>query len=409
MDANIDEVRSEVRYWLENNSQLSRPKVEWMQVVLDAGWACPSWPDKWFGKGLPIEASWVVVDEFAHAKQIGAGQDLVNIPACTFFTYGSEDFKARWLRKVLTGEVLNSLLYSEPGAGSDLASLQTRAELIGDHWVVNGQKVWTSWAQLADFGLLAARTNWNVSKHHGITLFWCPLKQPGVEIRPIRQITGESDFNEIFLDEVQVPRENVIGEIDKGWPILRAALAVERVMFSAPAVNIADAMGAKRRVHEENRGRQIDPNGLIELARKLGRNRDPIVRDAIANFYALSRVISWNASRMQVGKHWGAASSAASLGKLATSRLAHTGARIEAMIAGTELLLQGADSAIGQDGYSHSLGAFKSSIAGGSDQIQRNVIGELILGLPREPELDKDVPFRDVLKPSATRRADFPS
>lgn len=403
---NTDTIRTEVREWLAHNTQGNRSKVEWMREVVAGGWACASWPEKWFGRGLPLEASWVIVEEFAQAAEVGAGQDLVNIPACTFYAFGSEDLKSRWLRKLVTGEVVNSLLYSEPGAGSDLASLQTRAELDGDHWIVNGQKVWTSGAQRADFGLLAARTNWDVPKHRGITLLWCPLKQEGVEIFPIRQATGEADFNEVFLTNVRVPREDVVGEVDKGWAALRGALAVERVMFSAAAVNVASALVSDRRVNSDGRGTFPGPIELIALAKEYSCSGDPMIRDVLAQFYALHRANSWNAMRAQVEKNQGATSPAASLGKLATSRLAHAAARLELMIADVESLIVGDDSPVGQQVFMHSLGAFRSSIAGGSDQIQRNVIGETILGLPREPDLDGDIPFRDIRKSPTFRRVE---
>lgn len=404
--ANVDaeDIRAEVRSWLESHRQGSRTRPEWMREVLASGWACTSWPEKWYGRGLPLEISWLVVEEFARVGEIGAGQDLVNIPACTFFTFGSEDLKVRWLHKLLTGEVLNSLLYSEPAAGSDLASLQTKAELRDEWWVVNGQKVWTSSALQADFGLLAARTNWDVPKHQGITLLWCPLKQDGIEIRPIRQITGESEFNEVFLSNAKVPRYDVIGDVDSGWAVLRGALAVERVMIATTnAVNVASASGSQRRVDSGGRGKLASPETLFALAKQCGNSTDTLIRDDLVKFYSLFRVHQWNVMRAQTEGKQGSRSPVASLSKLAMSRLEHTAAKIEFMIAESEALLKGAESPIGESALMHSLTAFMTSIAGGTDQIQRSVIGETVLGLQREPEMDRNKSFRDILKPSAFR------
>ncbi len=396
----IDTIRLEVRDWLKSHTQGSRPRVQWMKEVLASGWACPSWPKTWYGKEFSLEVSWAVVEEFSEAREVGAGQDLVNIPACTFFTFGTEELKKEWLIKLLTGEVLNSLLYSEPGAGSDLASLQTRAELKGDNWIIDGQKVWTSGALSADYALLAARTNWDVPKHRGITLFWCPLRQDGVEIRPIRQITGESDFNEVFLTNVKIPSGSVVGAVDDGWTVLRGALAVERVMISTTkAINVASASLSGRKVDSGGLGKLPNPEVLFNLAKRCGNNTDPFVRDALVKFYSLHRVNQWNTLRAQTESKRGPSPPIASLSKLAMSRLQHYAAHVESMIADTEGLLDAPDSSVGHSALAHSLSAFMASIAGGTDQIQRNVIGENVLNLQREPEVDRNRPFREVRKP----------
>jgi alkylation response protein AidB-like acyl-CoA dehydrogenase len=183
-------VRESVSAWLVEHFREGIEQLEWMEMVYDAGWACPSWPEELKGLGLPREYSAVVRDEFLRVGAAGAGQDLSNIPANTMLAWASDELKRKWLHPLVTGEVRTCLLYSEPGAGSDLAGVQTRAERNGEEWIVNGQKVWTTQGREADYGLLVARTNWDVPKHQGISYFFCPMHQRGVEVRPLIQITG---------------------------------------------------------------------------------------------------------------------------------------------------------------------------------------------------------------------------
>ena len=158
----------------------------------------------------------------------GCGHDRANLFACTLHDVGTDEQKRRLIPPSIRGESKWCLLYSEPGAGSDLAGLRTRAERDGDEWVINGQKVWTSFAKTADYGMLVARTDWDVPKHQGISFFMLPMRQPGVEIRPIHQITGESEFNEVFIEDARVPAENLVGELNAGWSVLQTALGYER-------------------------------------------------------------------------------------------------------------------------------------------------------------------------------------
>lgn len=379
--------RAEVRTWLSANwSAEGVPLRPWLEQAFEEGFTCPSWPLEWGGRGLPKEASYIAREEFLRVGAPGAGQDLSNIAANTILTWGSDELKRTWLRPLATATVRTCLLYSEPGAGSDLASLQTRAELREEEWVVNGQKVWTTGAKEADFGLLAARTNWDVPKHQGISYFLCPMHQPGVEVRPIIQITGGSSFNEVFLDDARVPKGNLIGEAGNGWRVLQTALSVERVQLS----------GLNSGAEAQPRP---DPGRLAELARRLGRSTEPEIRQAVAELYCWQMVNRWNGLRSQAA----GAQGVASVNKICQSRIAKRSAELELELIGSDCLINepGTPAAGATTRY---LASFSSSLIGGTDQIQRNIVGERILGLPREPEVDRDVPFSEVRKSAPARR-----
>ena len=233
--------------------------------------------------------------------------------------------------------------------------------------------------------MLIARTNWDVPKHDGISFFFCPMKQPGVEVRPLRQITDESHFNEVFLSDVVVPAENLLGEPGSGWRVLNTALAYERSVMGESARGSRDGSGPSR-----------DASPLITLARERGRLDEPHLRQQIAQTIAYRQLNTLNQARAKAELAQGTSSSIMSLGKLAMSRILHEEARLRTEILGAESLLEGADHRQADDANFLSLNAYFTSIGGGTDQVQRNIIGERVLGLPKEPEVDKTVPFRDV-------------
>jgi alkylation response protein AidB-like acyl-CoA dehydrogenase len=418
-----DTLRAEVRAWLEEHWPPAEgtTRQHWLAEVVDAGYAVPTWPPEWFGRGLDGETAEVIVEEFHRAGAPGAEQDKHNLWANTVLAFGTEALKQRFVRRLLLDDVKMCLLYSEPGAGSDLAGLQTRADRDGDEWVVNGQKVWTSSGREAEYGMLVARTNWDVPKHRGISFFWCPMKQPGVEVRPIRQITDESHFNEVFLDDVRIPGEHLVGPLDGGWRVLQTALAYERSVMGdvargprsrekRPAVvndagidgaaEDADA-GGDEPAAPGSQGAEVD---LWALAREMGRDQEPTIRQAIARVHAMRAVNHWNTLRAKAQLEQGTSSPIMSLGKLAMSGILHEGAHVQRLIVGAEAFLYGRDNPLGDDANFLSLNAFFTSIGGGTDQIQRNIIGERVLGLPREPEVDRDVPFSQVTKATVQRR-----
>ena len=396
-----DTVRDEVRSWLAEHWTAGKNRQQFIEEVVDAGWALPSFPRDLYGRDLPPSADKVVVEEFTAA---GAPLPFA-LPIATevIRAHGATDELKAVVRDLLFG-ARGCLLYSEPGAGSDLASLQTRADRHGDEWVVNGQKVWTSGAVGAMYGLLAARTDWDVPKHKGITFFVCPMNQPGVEIRPIKQINRGSGFNEVFLTDARVPDALRIGNVNDGWRVLQTALAVERMIMGEGNVRqrmrLAEVGGERTDASEAEAAAAFGPVDLVALARDKGRNGEGAIRQAIARMHALQRIQQWNAQR--------AAGMAdmrlAAILKLAQSEILHGSARIHAMLLGPEALLWEDSSSAGEHVNQNALGAFVNSIGGGSDQIQRNIIGERVLGLPRDPAVDLDVPFKDVRKAEAFRR-----
>jgi alkylation response protein AidB-like acyl-CoA dehydrogenase len=381
-----DELRDEVRNWLAANWTPGVDRAGWANLVVEAGWAVPSWEPEWYGRGLSDAQSRLVAAEFAAVGAPGCGHDRANLFACTLHDVGTDEQKRRLIPPSIRGESKWCLLYSEPGAGSDLAGLRTRAERDGDEWVINGQKVWTSFAKTADYGMLVARTDWDVPKHQGISFFMLPMRQPGVEIRPIHQITGESEFNEVFIEDARVPAENLVGELNAGWSVLQAALGYERRF-----------MGDLARTAKDNkRPRAEKTNLLVELARQAGRLDDPYIRQQIARVDALATVNRWNTQRSKAAADRSEAATCAALGKIAMSRILHETARVETEIVGAEAMLAGPDNPIGDAVTFRTMNAYFTSIGGGTDQIQRNIVGERVLGLPKEPEPYRNTPFREL-------------
>jgi alkylation response protein AidB-like acyl-CoA dehydrogenase len=396
MNRKDDDLREEVRAWLAANwtpDQKGHPaggapagaSKAWLKKVVEARWAAPRWPLEWYGRALGDAQARIIEREFATVGAPGSGQDRTNLWANTALAYATESFKATIVPALLKGEVGMCLLYSEPGAGSDLAGVRTRAERQGDKFVVNGQKVWTSMAADADFGMLIARTDWDVPKHKGVSFFFLPMKQPGVEVRPLRQITDEAHFNEVFLTDAVAPVDNLLGPLGGGWGVLMTALAYERSVMGEGA--------------RGPRSAQQGPSGetsLIELAREAGCLDDPGLRQEIARVTAYKVLNRLNTARAKADLAQGSSSPVMSLGKLAMSRILHEEARVRTTILGAQSMLEGPDHPRAEDANFLTLNAYFTSIGGGTDQIQRNIIAERVLGLPKEPEVDRDIPFRQV-------------
>jgi alkylation response protein AidB-like acyl-CoA dehydrogenase len=406
------EAAAQARAWLETHPHEQMSKRAWRELVVDERWSALRWPSEWFGRDLSDEDAKAVEAEFATAGAAGTGQDIFNLWAGTMLAYGSDELKRQFLRPLLLDDVAMCLLYSEPGAGSDLAGLRTTAVRDGDEWIVNGQKVWTSGARGADYGMLIARTDWDVPKHRGITFFWFPMHQPGVEVRPLRQATGDARFNEVFLTDARVADSHRLGDTGKGWWVLQTALAYERAVMgvssraersrgTALAGNDVEPEGATAKAH----GRIPLPDlSLIELARAKDKHCDPHVCQALARLHVMRVTNEWNGARAQAEMKAGGSSPVASLGKLAMSGILHYAARVQGQLLGMEATLDGDQQPRARDANYSQLNAYFTSIGGGTDQIQRNIIGERILGLPREPEIDRDVPFRDVRASSPIER-----
>ncbi len=403
-----EQLRAEVGAWIEANWDAELALVQWRRKLLEAGWSAPSWPTQWHGRGLPPWADGVVNDELVDRGAVGVPVGgAMSLAGPTILEQGPDSVRERFLEPILTGEETWCQLFSEPGAGSDLAGLQTSAVRDGDEWVINGQKVWTTSAHHADLGMLLARTDPSKPKHGGITYFALPMKQAGIVVRPLRQMNWHQSFNEVFLSDARVPHENVIGEVGGGWAAALATLAHERRLGRQRPPNYSDAPGraldeARHEAQEyfavygwypQRAGR---PDLVLPHARAAGVTGDPVIRQAIARLIALQRVSGWTSDRARARRASGQPPGAeGSIGKLAASRIAQESARVHSRIAGASGMVRGEGAPF--DGLIAEvlLSVPAVSIAGGTDEIQKNILGERILGLPREATPDRNMPFNE--------------
>ncbi|SEF57508.1 acyl-CoA dehydrogenase [Thermomonospora echinospora] len=368
----------------KDEAESVRAAQAWQARLHEGGWAGISWPKPFGGHGgTPAEEA--VFAEEAAAHDVSTGPLLIGLAMVgpTLMRHGTPEQRAEHLPPLLRGERVWCQLYSEPEAGSDLAALRTRAVLDGDTWVVNGQKVWTSSARVADWAILLARTDPDVPKHQGITYFLVDMRTPGIEVRPLRQMNGSYHFNEVFLDDVRIPAGHVVGEVGGGWKVAHTTLASERAM-------IGGGGGAKA-------------GALLALARAHGRDTDPLVRQRLAEVHTLDEILRILGLRMRAALNRGRPPGPeGSIMKLLVARRAHRAAELGLAIEGAGGLLTGQDAPGGGDWQQQLLSAQGLRIGGGTDSIQRNAIAERILGLPRDRAADRDVPFRELI----TRRAE---
>jgi alkylation response protein AidB-like acyl-CoA dehydrogenase len=388
-----DEVRERVRAFLAEHDPAAASREEFLGARFDAGLAWVHYPEGLGGLGLSRALQAVADAEFDAAGAPGVDANVNPIgrgmAAPTILAYGSAEQQRRWLRGIWTGEEIWCQLFSEPGAGSDLAGLATRAARDGDGWVVSGQKVWTSQAHLARWGLLLARTDPDVEKHAGLTYFACDMTAPGVEVRPLRQLTGEAEFNEVFLTEVRIPDRDRIGPVGEGWKVANATLMSERV-------NIASARSGPRE------------SGMIGPAAAAWRSRPelrrPALHDRLLELWTEAEVARLAGEMLRQQLAAGKPGPEGSAAKLVFARLNQE-------ISGFEMELLGGDGLRYDDwtmrrperssffgrgpGYRY-LRARGNSIEGGTSEILRNIIADRVLGLPREPRPDKDVPWKDL-------------
>lgn len=296
--------------------------------------------------------------------------------------FGTEEQKKQFMPKNITGEEMWCQMFSEPSAGSDVSSLQTRALLDGDEWIINGQKVWTTLAHHSKYGVLIARTNPEVPKHAGISMFIVDMEAEGVEIRPIHQIDGGKHFNEVFFTDARMPKDWLLGELNNGWNQATAMLMYERVAIGS--------MGA---------GDISQPNFdmLAKAATKNGKIADPVVRDELMQLYTMETTKSMVAMRARAEMKSGKAPGpGGSLGKLYSSIILRRVRAIGQNIHGPESIAWQDEGDHGQRLNRHVLSSFQAGIAGGTDEIQRNIIGDRVLGLPRDISVDKGVPFNEL-------------
>ena len=361
-------IRAEVRAWLEANPGPSGAELAARGLV------APHWPAPW-GLGLD-PAGQLVVDEELRRAKVSRPVNPIGIgwAGPTLLVGGTEAQRARWLPGILSGEAFWCQLFSEPDAGSDLAALRTRAVADGDEWVVTGQKIWTSYAHVARFGILLARTDPDAEPHRGISYFVCPMDLPGIEVRPLRDMTGDHAFNEVFLDQVRLPADHLVGAAHDGWRLAKVTLGNERVSLSAEGVLW---------------GRGPTAADLVALSR--GRALSPTQRDALVRVWAEGRVLAALRARqvaaVVAGREPGPESSVRKA--LADDHGQHV-MDLAKDLAATAGVLE-ASGPFGETGaaalvWSHGfLYAQALTIGGGTAAVQRNIVGERVLGLPREP------------------------
>jgi len=401
---------ADVTAWLDEHWDPDLTVAEWWDIVGRSGWSAPHFPREWGGLGYSRRS---VVAARAAFQRHGAvlppsGLGLL-MAAPTILTHGTEEQIDRFVPAIYNGSVNWCQLFSEPGSGSDLAGLSTRATRDGDHWVISGQKVWSSMAMEADYGMLLARTDADVPKHAGISWFAFPLDRPGVTIHPLVEITGHALFNEVFFDDAVVADADLVGGVNNGWAVTQTTLMFERAGIGAggimsgfppagPKGGFLDlrAGDAAERRPPPSTGKVLTVDELVELARTYGRADDPVIRQKLARLVEYSRTGEWTAKRSVSEMVRGRGAGLANVGKLAQTRIAKLAGEIAAQILGAEATLWSPDGPH-EGRYAEALVfAAASSIYGGTDQIQRNVIGERALGLPKEPDPYKGRPFREV-------------
>ncbi len=412
----LDEVRTEVKGWLSEAWDPDLTVAEWWARLADSGWAVPTWPEQWLGKGLGRDAAAVVGQEIRAAGAIGAPAGLgMLLAGPTIVTHGTDEQKDRYLRPIVDGSEAWCQLFSEPGAGSDLASVQTKAERDGDEWIINGQKVWTSGGQSADLGMLLARTDPDAPKHKGITYFAFSMDQPGVEVRPLREMTGRALFSEVFFDDARVADDACIGGLNNGWVVANTTLANERAglgsggsgagggafpgkkggMLEVRVGDVAERIARGGAVQPSAFGRGYD--FMRELAEKLGRSDDPLLRQRLAELYTYNELGRMTAMRVKAAVKAGKGPGPeANTAKLLMSKVTRLVRDLGPAILGPEGMLSGPETTGGGVVQEMTLFAPAPSIYGGTDEIQKNIIGERVLGLPKEPGPDKSTPFKDL-------------
>ena len=353
--------------------------------LFDAGLAAINYPTAFGGRGLTADhaQAYAEVTRGKIPRETSVFGIGIGMALPTIRDFGSDELKQRFLGPGLRGEEIWCQLYSEPGAGSDLAALTTKAVLDGDEWIVTGQKVWTSGAQHSQFGILIARTDSDAPKHRGITMMVIPMEQPGVTVRPLVQMTGEAEFNEVFMDEARIPKSWVIGDVNDGWRTAVALLAHERVQTGTASMNSSTGQRSKS-------GRVPIPVGqLIELARERGRVDEPVIRQQLAKLHSGEKIVAILGAREGLSP---------SIGKLWRTLQGRAAADLAAQLAfPASPAWEDSDEAADYFAY-HFLNCRGMSLGGGTDEIQRNTIGERVLGLPREPGPDKNTPFSQLLK-----------
>jgi alkylation response protein AidB-like acyl-CoA dehydrogenase len=414
-------VRAEVEAFLDDRWDPEITVGEWWDRLAESGWGFPTWPRERFGRGGDNDLLSLVSAIFQEREVLGAPGGLgQTMGGPVVMQHGSDEQCDRFLPALASGREGWCQFFSEPGSGSDLAGAQTRAVRDGDEWVVNGQKVWTSGALSTERGMLLARTDLDAPKHRGLSYFIIEVDQPGIEIRPLKQMTGQSHFNEVFFTDARVADTDLIGRPGDGWAAATTTLAHER-SNRAGTVGVGGGPGGARRgglreriagevVEEATAARRrasasSDPRnpGIVgrtspmSLIAEFDRGEDPVVRERVAQYYSLIRLNEMTRERTKAAAASGSSPGpASSTTKLARSVATRLNRDLGPEIIGAHAMLVGEDAAVGGAVAASTVQAPSTSIAGGTDEVQRNIIGERVLGLPREPDISKDVPFREL-------------
>jgi alkylation response protein AidB-like acyl-CoA dehydrogenase len=404
--------RREIRAWLEQNlppgwgspgfaltgDERTRFNHEWVEKLRAGGWICAGWPVEYGGKGLSLIEQVVLNEEFARAQApLRADFFGDTLVGPTLLQWGTEEQKKEFIPRILDGSMSWCQGFSEPDAGSDLASLKTRAELDGDEWVIHGQKVWTTQAQFADYIFLLARTDPAAPRHAGISYLLVPMRQPGIEVRPIQQVDGSADFNEVFFTGARCPRENVVGGVNNGWKVAMTTLGFER--------------GSSATTGHRRFQRELDH--ILAEARARGRDKDPLIRQRLARSWSKIKIMEINGFRSLTdalnGTHRAAALGACN--KMFWSETHKQTMELAMDILGMDgQLLRGNPEDGGEvlpgvrrgrsdypvdDVQASFFFSRSETIWGGTAEIQRNIVGERVLGLPKEPSRE---PAKETVK-----------
>jgi len=422
----VDELRS----WLADNWDPDLTVAEWWERLGLAGWSAPTLPAHAYGKGLTRNDGIVVADEIAAFGALGAPTGLgLLLAAPTIAAHGTAEQVERYVRDIVTGQRAWCQLFSEPGAGSDLAGLQAKAERDGDEWIVNGQKVWTSGGHVADLGMLIARTNPAAPKHQGITYFAFDMHQPGVDVRPLREMTGRALFNEVFLTEARAADDAVIGDVNNGWAVANTTLMFERAGLSsggghggatAAAGTVVGDLDKRAGDFVTGRIKRSQGGGagfaggsklLVGLATGNGKITDPAIRQDLVRLHTLNELGRYNNLRVKAAREAGRdIPGMPNIGKLSMSNLVRLQRDLGLRIVGAAGTLHSYDGE-GREAITEATGipylgivtelalfAQAPPIYGGTDQVQKNILGERVLGLPKEPGVPASTPFSELPK-----------
>jgi alkylation response protein AidB-like acyl-CoA dehydrogenase len=424
----------EIRSWLEENWDPDLTVAEWWERLGVAGWSAPTLPENAYGRGLSRSDGVVVSREIGAFGAVGGPSGLgLLLAAPTIATHGTQEQIDTYVRDIVTGQKAWCQLFSEPGAGSDLAGLQARAVKDGDVWVVNGQKVWTSGGQVADLGMLIARTNPDVPKHQGITYFGIDMHQPGMEVRPLVEMTGHAMFNEVFMSDATTPDDSVIGGVNNGWAVANTTLMNERAGLGSGGGHAAAGAATPGTVVNDLAKRAGDFIGsagaaqrrrgggggmfgssyklLVELAKGNGKIDDPSIRQDLMRLHTLNELGRMNNLRAKAAKAIGQdVPGLPNISKLSMSEIVRQQRDVGLKILGpygTLHAYRAEDQGPLNEATGNPFGGMVTGLAlfaqappiyGGTDQVQRNIIGERVLGLPKEPNNDKVMPFKDLPK-----------